>query len=336
MYEAAISFPMLGDNFSINPPTYFNLFGLRIYYYGVITAIALVIGVIYCIKRNRDFGIREDNFLDIVLIAVPSAVIGARILFVLTNPDMYFAPGKWAEIPKIWKGGLAIYGGLALAVICILLYCRKKKISFGAVLDNISLGLMLGQVIGRWGNFINRELYGTETRVFCKMGLTLNHKTTYVHPVFLYESLWNLLGFVLLHLFSKKYRKFNGQLFLMYIAWYGLGRTFIDGLRVDVVKIIGESIGAYQLIALVSFCAAAVALVLLLGKHRDDPYLTVPAVGSADEAADKAADEAVADAAEEAAEEAAEVVEETVSEAVEDRQTQSEQSADNADADIKE
>lgn len=280
MSEAAISFPMLGDNFSINPPTGFNLFGLHIYYYGLITAVALIIGVIYCLRRTRDFGFTQDTFLDIVIIAVPSAVIGARILFVLTNPDMFFAPGKWLDIVKIWNGGLAIYGGLVLAVIGILIYSRKKKLSFGALLDNVSLGLMLGQVIGRWANFINRELYGTETKIFCRMGLTLNGKTTYVHPTFLYESLWNLIGFILLHYFSKKYRKFNGQLFLMYIAWYGLGRTFIDSLRVDEAKLFGGTIGAYQLIALVTFCAASIILVALLSKHRDDPYLTAPAAAA--------------------------------------------------------
>ena len=274
MQNAAISFPMLGSGFSVNPPVSFQVFGIRVFYYGVITAIAFVIGAIYDIKRSRDFGLTEDNILDLVIIAVPSAVIGARILFVITNPDQFFGPGKWSEIPKIWHGGLAIYGGLVLAVIGILIYSKKKKLSFGALLDGVALGLMLGQVIGRWGNFINRELYGTETDVFCRMGLTLDGKTTYVHPVFLYESLWNLVGFVILHFISKKYRKFKGQMFLMYIAWYGLGRTFIDGLRIDVVKLFGGTIGAYQFIALITFCAASIILVLLLSKYRDRPCLT--------------------------------------------------------------
>lgn len=273
MQNAAISFPMLGSGFSIDPPVSFQLFGIRIFYYGIITAVALLVGVFYDLKRSRDFGLKEDNILDLVIIAVPLAIIGARILFVVTNPDQFFAPGKWADIPKIWQGGLAIYGGLVLAVIGICIYSRLKKISFGALLDGVSLGLMLGQVIGRWGNFINRELYGTETEAFCRMGLTLNGKTTYVHPVFLYESLWNLVGFILLHFISKKYRKFNGQMFLMYIAWYGLGRSFIDGLRIDVIKIFGGSIGAYQFIALITFLAASVLLVLLFAKHRESPYL---------------------------------------------------------------
>ncbi len=273
MQNAAISFPMLGSGFSIDPPVSFEIFGLRIFYYGIITAVALLVGVFYDMKRSRDFGLKEDNILDLVIIAVPLAVIGARILFVVTNPDQFFAPGKWADIPKIWQGGLAIYGGLVLAVIGICIYSRIKKISFGALLDSVSLGLMLGQVIGRWGNFINRELYGTETDVFCRMGLTLNGKTTYVHPVFLYESLWNLVGFVILHFISKKYRKFNGQIFLMYIAWYGLGRTFIDGLRIDVMKIFGGSIGAYQFIALITFFAASVILILLFAKHRGSPFM---------------------------------------------------------------
>ena len=273
MQNAVISFPMLGSGFTFDPPVSFQLFGLRIYYYGIIIAVALLIGVYYDFKRSRDFGLTEDNILDLVIIAVPLAIIGARILFVVTNPDQFFAPGKWADIPKIWQGGLAIYGGLVLAVIGIYIYSRVKKISLGALLDGVSLGLMLGQVIGRWGNFINRELYGTETDVFCRMGLTLDGKTSYVHPVFIYESLWNFVGFLILHYISKKYRKFNGQMFLMYIAWYGLGRTFIDGLRIDVVKILGGSIGAYQLIALITFFAASVILVLLFAKYRNKPFM---------------------------------------------------------------
>ena len=281
---------MLGSGFAVDPPVSFQVFGLRIYYYGIIIAAALLIGVYYNFKRCRDYGLTQDNILDLVIIAVPLAIIGARILFVVTNPDQFFAPGKWADIPKIWQGGLAIYGGLVLAVIGIFIYGRIKKLSFGALLDSVSLGLMLGQVIGRWGNFINRELYGTETEVFCRMGLTLDGKTSYVHPVFLYESLWNLVGFIMLHFISKKYRKFNGQMFLMYIAWYGLGRTFIDGLRIDVVKLFGGKIGAYQLIALITFCVSSVILVLLLSKHRFDPNLaraseTDTETGDDDEAA---------------------------------------------------
>ena len=117
MQNAAISFPMLGSGFSIDPPVSFQLFGIRIFYYGIITAVALLVGVFYDLKRSRDFGLKEDNILDLVIIAVPLAIIGARILFVVTNPDQFFAPGKWADIPKIWQGGLAIYGGLIGALL---------------------------------------------------------------------------------------------------------------------------------------------------------------------------------------------------------------------------
>lgn len=273
MPGASISFPFLGENFSVNPSTSFKFLGINVYFYGLIIAIGFLLGLFYCLHRADEFGLTQDNILDMVICSVPSAVIGARILYVITNSERYFAPGKWLDIVKIWEGGLAIYGGLVLAVLVILIYAKKKQINIGLLLDVAVLGLIIGQVVGRWGNFINRELFGTETDSFFRMGLTLNGKTTYVHPTFLYESFWNLIGFIILHFVSKKYRKFHGQIFLMYVVWYGLGRTFIDSLRVDVVKILGGTFGVYQFIALVTFCIAAIILIILFSRNRGKPFL---------------------------------------------------------------
>jgi phosphatidylglycerol:prolipoprotein diacylglycerol transferase len=201
-----------------------------------------------------------------LLWAVPTAIVCARLYYVIFTPDEYFGAGKWINIVKIWNGGLAIYGGLIGAVIAVVLVCRHKKIPCGAMLDIGGLGMMIGQAIGRWGNFVNREAFGSVTSVPWKMGLTSASGTVYVHPTFLYESLWNVAGFVLLHFLSKK-RKFDGQVFLMYIGWYGLGRYFIEGLRSDSLYLLSTDIRVSQLLALLMFAAAMIILFLNRSKY---------------------------------------------------------------------
>lgn len=233
MPGATISFPMLGEGFSINPSMSFSFLGLPLHWYGLIIAVGFLIAVIYAMRRSPDFGLTEDNIIDMLIYTVPLAVIGARLYYVLFNFSLY-RENLW-DIFKTWNGGLAIYGAVIGAVLGLLLYGRVKKTSIGSYLDVGALGLLIGQLVGRWGNFINREAFGRETDIFCRMGLTdAAGNTIYVHPTFLYESLWNLLGFLLLHSFSKskKYR-YNGQIFAMYVAWYGFGRMIIEGLRTD-------------------------------------------------------------------------------------------------------
>ena len=199
MDNAVISFPILGESFSVDPPRYFTVFGHNVYWYGVIIAVGFILGVLYTMKRAKDFGITSDNVIDMLLIATPLSIIGARLYYVIFNPENYFGPGKWINIVKIWEGGIAIYGAVIFAVLGVLIYSRVSKKPFLSILDVGSLGLLIGQMIGRWGNFINREAYGAETDIFCRMGLTLNGNTVYVHPTFLYESIWNLIGFIILH-----------------------------------------------------------------------------------------------------------------------------------------
>lgn len=268
MSSAAISFPFLG-NWSICPPNSFTLFGHTFYWYGVIIACGFLLAVFYCYRRcETEFGITQNDLTDILLFGVPLGIVGARIYYIVFFGNYH----TLADMLKIWEGGLAIYGGIIAAVITVIVVCRVKKISWLAVMDVIAFGFLIGQCIGRWGNFMNREAFGYETDVFCRMGLTLNGETVYVHPTFLYESLWNLIGFIGLHIYSKKTpRKFDGQYFLMYIAWYGLGRVWIEGLRTDSLYIADSGIRVSQLIAGVTFLAAAVLLVLILRSGKCSP-----------------------------------------------------------------
>lgn len=173
------------------------------------------------------------------------------------------------SILYIWQGGLAIYGGVIGAAIGILVFCKIRKIKIGAVLDLVALGFLIGQVLGRWGNFFNREAFGSETDGFLRMGLynTFTGVTEYHHPTFFYESIWNLLGFVVLHVLSRR-RQFDGQIALGYVAWYGLGRTVIERLRTD--SLYWGSIRVSQMLAALT-CVAAVAILIWQAGRPHDP-----------------------------------------------------------------
>ena len=263
MSSASISFPLLGD-WAIDPANSFTVFGHTFYWYGVIIACGFLLAVWYCFGRCGEFGVTQDDLLDCLLFAVPIAIVGARAYYVI----FYGGYDSFWEMCKIWEGGLAIYGGVIGAVLTVFVVCRVKKISALAVLDLVSFGLLIGQCVGRWGNFMNREAYGAQTEIFCRMGLTLNGQTIYVHPTFLYESLWNLLGFAGLHILSKKTaRRFDGQYFLTYLGWYGLGRAWIEGLRTDSLYIAGTSVRVSQLLAAVT-CLLSLALLAVFLRRR--------------------------------------------------------------------
>ncbi len=225
-----ISFPALG--IEINPPRSLSLGSFDIHFYGVIIALGLILAVVYGLRRRTQFGLTEDDLLDGVLTVVPFAILCARLYYCIFSWDMY--KDNPIEILYIWEGGLAIYGGVLGALVGILVYAKVKKINPFALLDLVSLGFLIGQALGRWGNFFNREAFGAETESFLRMGLynPLTDTTYYHHPTFLYESLWNITGFVILHMLSKK-RRYDGQIALGYVAWYGLGRALIEGLRTD-------------------------------------------------------------------------------------------------------
>lgn len=273
-----ITFPMLGEWFSVAAKPYYELFGIRFYWYGAIIAVGFLLAVLYCAKRAPQFGVSVDELFDMLIIAVPLAIVCARIYYVVFNFDLY--RDDLLQVFNIRNGGLAIYGGIIGGAIGAFFVCRRKRIPPGAMLDIGGLGLLIGQTAGRWGNFINREAYGGVTDVFCRMGLTdpVTGSTVYVHPTFLYESLWNMLGLILLHYISKKgKRRYDGQLFIMYVAWYGLGRMFIEGLRTDSLYLFSTGIRVSQLLAGISVIAAVTLLIVnrYVWKHEPDKLWSV-------------------------------------------------------------
>ena len=260
-----ISFPSFG--IAINPPSSFTLGPLSIHLYGVIIATGLILAVLYCSKRADQFGLTEDTLLDGVLWVTPVAILCARIYYCAFSWEMY--ADDPIRVLYIWEGGIAIYGSVIGAVLGIIVFCKIKKVKIATVLDLVSLGFLIGQAMGRWGNFFNREAFGAETESFFRMGLmkASTGVVTYYHPTFLYESVWNITGFLVLHFLSRK-RRFDGQIALGYLAWYGLGRAFIEGLRTDSLYI--GSIRVSQLLAAVS-CVVALGLLLILSRKMHDP-----------------------------------------------------------------
>ena len=266
MYKyTEISFPGLG--IEIDPVRAFRIGPLNIHMYGLIIACGLIAAVLYACRRSKQFGLKEDDIIDGVLWVTPFAILCARAYYCAFSWDMY--RDNPISVLNIWEGGLAIYGGVLGALVGVTVFCLIKKIRIGALLDLVALGFLIGQCIGRWGNFFNREAFGAATDSFLRMGLTspLTGVTEYYHPTFLYESLWNLAGFIGLH-FLSKHRRYDGQIALGYAAWYGLGRSIIEGLRMD--SLYWGPIRVSQLLAVVS-CLAAAGVLLVLSFREHDP-----------------------------------------------------------------
>lgn len=266
-YFSTISFPSFG--FEWNPSRSFSIGSLEVHWYGVLIALGMLLAVLYACGRCKEFGLTEDDLIDGVLCIVPFAVICARAYYCIFQWDSY--RDNPVDVFKIWEGGLAIYGGVIGAAIGIVVFAwvKREKVRLTAVLDITSLGFLIGQFIGRWGNFINREAFGAETTGFFRMGLenAITGQVTYYHPTFLYESAWNLCGFLLLHFLSKR-RKYDGQIALGYVAWYGLGRAFIEGLRTD--SLYWGPFRVSQVLAAVS-CLAALTVLAVLSFRKHDP-----------------------------------------------------------------
>lgn len=256
-----IGFPKLGIEFNIDS-TAFSIFGFDIKWYGVIIAFGMLLAMIYCFKRVKEFGLDSDRVIDVVLFGLIGAIIGARSYYIAFSSEVTFA-----DFLKIRDGGLAIYGGLIGALLVGAIAAKIRKVKLFPLLDMASLGFLIGQGIGRWGNFVNKEAFGSETTLPWGMasksientlGYGADGIAVLAHPCFLYESIWCLIGFVLLHFYSKK-RKFDGEVFLMYSAWYGLGRFFIEGLRTDSLYI-----GRLRVSQLVAAVCVIVAIGILL------------------------------------------------------------------------
>ena len=256
--ENVITFPALGISVTVNRVA-FNMFGKDIYWYGVIIALGFALAVLYCSLRIRRFGFNNDLLFDALVAALPSAIVGARLYYVIWEWGYY---SKYpSEIIAVWHGGMAIYGGIIGALVAVAIYGRVKRASIPGMFDVAALGLLIGQCLGRWGNFINGEAHGTLTDSV--LGMTVNGYGPF-HPTFLYESVWTALGFVVLHLVSVYFYRFRGQIFLSYLVWYGAGRAVIEGLRTDSLYIGQTDIRVSQVVAVVSCITGLVLLVLCL------------------------------------------------------------------------
>ncbi len=265
--ELEIEFPNLFNGTAINYYRGFELFGISIYWYGVLITLGVILAYTYAHMRSKDFGLDKERMFDVVFAALIGGFLGARIYYcVFTTLDP--ASGKDYNLittfTTIRDGGLAIYGGIIGAFIVGLVMCKIRKVNIRAMFDNAALGFLIGQCIGRWGNFVNQEAFGSAAPEDFLFGMTGSIISEYVpagavvHPCFLYESAWCLLGFIGLHFYSRKLRSYDGEIFLMYIAWYGLGRTFIEGLRTDSLMIGGTDIRVSQVVAAATFVAALV------------------------------------------------------------------------------
>ncbi|MCT4605353.1 MAG: prolipoprotein diacylglyceryl transferase [Marinisporobacter sp.] len=228
-------------------PVAFKLFGLAIRWYGILIATGMVLGTILAIKRAKKQGIEEDKVLDLLLFAIPAAIIGARTYYVIFNFESY--GGDILSMINIRQGGLAIHGGVIGGVLVGYFFCKKHRISFRKMVDICAPSIILGQAIGRWGNFINKEAYGSPT----DLPWAIVVDGVRVHPTFLYESIWNFMVFLFL-LWYDKNKKFHGELFLLYGALYSTARFFIEGLRMDSLMF-----GPFRVAQLVSIGAILLA-----------------------------------------------------------------------------
>lgn len=272
--EMNVEFPNLFGGTEISYRRGFNLFGsnIIIYWYGVLIAIGVVLGYLYMMRRaTRDFGLVKDRVFDVVFVTIICAFICARIyycVFTNLNPNTP-EDQKYTFITMFTKmrdGGIAMYGGTIGAVIFGLLMCKIRKVKFTALADLSAIGFLIGQTIGRWGNFINQEAYGAECDpnwLFAMSGSRIRAEMpagVFVHPCFLYESVWCLLGLIFLHIYSKKLRTFDGEVALLYLSWYGFGRFFIEQLRTDSLYL--GSLRVSQWVGAVSFVGAMICFVI--------------------------------------------------------------------------
>lgn len=325
-----VSFPGLGLEMEINRVA-FTVFGVPIYWYGVCIALGLLLGMLYAFRYAKSYGIDADRMVDVIFVSTIAAIIGGRAYYVATAPFEY--QSVW-EMIDIRLGGIAIYGGVIGAFLMGALMCRLRKVPMLPMFDLAAQGFLIGQCIGRWGNFFNQEAFGGNTtlpwgmisentqqylqsvqQTLAAQGMTVDPSMP-VHPTFLYESIWCGLGFLLLWRYSK-HRRFHGEMTLLYVMWYGFERFFVEGLRTDSLMV--GNVRISQAVAALSVVAALVAWVVLRRKYRGVP-LVIPALPG---------QEAVSEPAqiEESSESAKETVQEEKSQADEsDKDDEKEQS----------
>ena len=277
-----ISFPGLFPNLEMDVNSVaFTLFGHDFPWYALILTSAIIFCFIYVTLKAKRFGIIPDTVLDIGLVTVVCGILGARIYYVATSWSSY--KDNFWDVFKIWEGGIAIYGALIGGGLAVLLMCRRKKIFFRLFGDCVAPSLLMAQAIGRWGNFFNAEAHGSETDHFLRMGLQRAWESapTYYHPTFLYESLWNTLGFCIATYLYKKHRRYDGFMILFVFAWYGFGRMFIELLRTDSLYISSHHAWYTKISVLVGFgffvgCTAAMITIGVRMKRGATYPLTLP------------------------------------------------------------
>ncbi len=258
-----VSFPGLGLEMKINPVA-FTIGSFEVFWYGIIIGIGFALALFFALKNVNRFGIDRDGFIDCVLVGLVFGIIGARLYYVIFRWGEYYSQ-HMNEILAIHSGGLAIYGGVigGLSGGCIV--AKKKKLPIPAILDISVMGFLIGQGLGRWGNFFNQEAFGTPTDLPWRM-VSENTGGIGVHPCFLYESLWCLTGFVLLYIFSRKFRKYDGQIFLLYLVWYGAERMIVEGLRTDSLYTPFLNLRVSQILAALTMLTGIVLLILFRKK----------------------------------------------------------------------
>ena len=263
-----VEFPNLGWEFTLSRG--FEIFGFRIYWYAVVIACGLLLAVLYAMRHAAEYDLDSDRMMDVALVTIPFAFIGARLYYVLFSGNLSWYADDLARVFNLRDGGLGIYGGIIVAFLVGPLVCRIRKVNILSMFDIASVGFLIGQSLGRWGNFFNQEAFGGNTNLPWAMTGEIIRSgqngsgydlTLPVHPTFLYESLWCALGFVLLHLWFKKAYRFKGQIFCGYIVWYGIGRFCIESLRTD--SLMAGSMRTSQLVAVLAVIGGAVLYLIL-------------------------------------------------------------------------
>lgn len=285
-----VEFPGLGISVEISNVA-FSIFGFDIYWYGVCIGLGLFLAVLFAFKNAKRFGIDSDRMIDVITIGLITAIVGGRLYFVAFSEGEY---KTFFDLINLRAGGIAIYGAVIGAFIGAAIGCKLRKVPMLPMFDLAGIGFLIGQSLGRWGNFFNQEVFGVNTTL--PWGMISPATTDYllwrqsaleaqgiyvnpfqpVHPTFLYESLWCALGFLLLALYIK-HRKFNGEIFLMYIMWYGAGRAVIEGMRTDSLMIQGLGLRVSQVLAITSAVVALLIWVIARVKQAGKP-LVVPEI----------------------------------------------------------
>ena len=275
-----ISFPKLGWEFPISDTLVeFSLFGqdFSIKWYGVLIAVGFLLAMIYGLSRAKQFDVDPDRMIDVVLVCTLFAFAGARLYYVFFSENAADYLADPISILYVWEGGLGIYGGIIMAFVSGVFMCKLRKVNTWGMFDIAAMGFLIGQGIGRWGNFFNQEAFGANTDLPWGMSgseiaagvstITDYNPSLPVHPTFLYESLWCLLGFLLLHIISKKTKSFKGEMFALYLIWYGVGRFVFESLRTDSLYL--GTMKVSQLVAVLAVIGGIVTFLLRRNASRE-------------------------------------------------------------------